>query len=342
MRAAWSFIRTIAFGMLSAGTMLFALGASAEPVNLKFAYFSSDRTSLYQTSVKPFVEAVNADGEGLVRIDVYFSGELGRNPAKQAQLVLNGIADMAFVIPGYEPDLFPDDGLIQLPGLFGEEVESANLTYTELVRDGELRGHDRFYTIGAFAAGAETFHTRLPISSLEDLKGKRIRVNNPLEARTLEKFGATPVELPINDTASAMSRGEIEGALLTPSDPLIEFGIARIATHHYMLATSNVPLAVVMNRQVFDQLSPEAQQVIEKYSGDWIARRFSKGVEAAVARITAELRADDRREVIDVSTEDAAIANAAFDEVITDWLAGEPGRDALLAKAKSIFSRLQR
>lgn len=341
MGAARSFIQKTAFGMLCAGIMLFASMASAEPINLKLAYFSSDRTSLYGTGVKPFVDAVNADGEGLVHIDVYFSGELGRNPAKQAQLVLDGIADMAFVIPGYEPDVFPDDGLIQLPGLFGDEVELASLTYTLLARDGELRGHDRFYSIGAFAGGAETVHSRLRISSLEDLKGKRIRVNNPLEARTMEKFGATPVEIPINDTASAMSRGEIDGALLTPSDPLIEFGIARIATHHYMLATSSVPLTLLMNRQVFDGLSPEAQQIIEKYSGDWIARRFSRDVQAAIAKTTAELRAGDGREVVDVSPEDAATASAAFDEVIADWVAGGSGRDDLLAKARTMFSRLK-
>lgn len=334
-------IKTIAFGMLGAGVMLFASGALAEPVNLKFAYFSSDRTSIYQTAIKPFVEAVNAEGEGIVHIDVYFSGELGRNPVQQAQLVLDGVADMAFVVPGYVPDLFPDDGLIELPDLFGDNVEAASLTYTELVRDGDLRGHDRFYSIGAFAAGAETVHSRVPISSLEDLRGKRIRVNNPLEARTMEKLGATPVEIPINDTASAMSRGEIDGALLPPSDPLIEFGVARIATNHYMLSTSNVPLALLMNRQVFDGLSPEAQQVIEKYSGDWIARRFSQDVEATFARTTTDLRTDERRKVVDVSADDAATANTVFGEVIADWVAGEPGRDALLAKTRAIFTRFK-
>lgn len=165
-----AFIQNITFGMLSAGAVLFATGTSAEPVNLKFAYFSSDRTSTSQTAIKPFVDAVNAEGNGLVHISVYFSGELGRNPAQQAQLVLDGAADIAFVIPGYVPDLFPDEGLIELPGLLGDEIELASLTYTELVSSGDLRGHDRFYSIGAFVAGAETVHSRLPITSLEHLK----------------------------------------------------------------------------------------------------------------------------------------------------------------------------
>lgn len=341
MQASGNLRKRLAYGV-SAGLLLFASTAVAEPVNLKFAYFSSDRTSLYQMAIKPFVEAVNAEGEGLVHIHVHFSGALGRNPTEQTQLVLDGVADMAFVIPGYEPDLFLDDGLIELPGLFGDEIELASLTYTELVDNGDLRGHDRFHSIGVFTAGAEIVHSRLPISSLDELKGKRIRVNNPLEARTMEKLEATPVRMPINDTASAMSRGEIDGALLPPSDSLIEFGVARIATNHYMLATSNVPLAMVMNRQVFDGLPAEAQQIIEKYSGEWIARRYAREVKASIARITAELRADERRKVIDVSAEDAATASAVFDEVIEDWVAGEPGREALLAKTMAIITRLER
>jgi TRAP-type C4-dicarboxylate transport system substrate-binding protein len=331
----------IAVGMWSMGAMLFVPEALSEPVKLKFAYFSSDRTSSYLMAIKPFVEAVNAEGEGLVHIDVYFSGKLGRNPVQQAQLVLDGVADMAFVVPGYVPDLFPDDGLIELPGLFGDEIEAASLTYTELVREGNLRGHDKFFSIGTFVSGAETVHSHVPISSLADVKGKQIRVNNPLEARTMEKLGAIPVEIPINDTASAMSRGEIDGALLPPSDPLIEFGVARIATNHYMLATSNVPLTLLMNRQVFEELTPDAQKVIEKHSSDWIARRFSQGVKAAFLRTTADLRADERRKVVDVSANDAKIANAVFDEVIAEWVAARPERDALLAKAKTIFSRLK-
>lgn len=40
----------------------------AEPVVLKF--FTSDRSAVYRCQVKPFVDAVNAEGAGLVKIRV--------------------------------------------------------------------------------------------------------------------------------------------------------------------------------------------------------------------------------------------------------------------------------
>src|ERR687891_2663408 len=78
----------------------FPLGAVAEPVKLKFAFFSSDRALLYRAAVKPFADGVNAEGLGALQIDVQFSGALGKDLAQQAQMVLDGAADLAFVVPG--------------------------------------------------------------------------------------------------------------------------------------------------------------------------------------------------------------------------------------------------
>src|SRR5258708_37544490 len=78
--------------------------AAADPITLKLAFFSSDRQGSYLEAVKPFVDAVNASG--VLHIDVYLSGSLGKSYRGQAQLVLDGGADIAFVNPGRTPELF--------------------------------------------------------------------------------------------------------------------------------------------------------------------------------------------------------------------------------------------
>src|SRR5262245_53655851 len=87
---------------------LWPLSAAAEPLKLKLAFFSSDRALLYQGSIKPFVDAVNADAKGIIEIEVFFSGALGKAPGHQAQLVRDGVADIAYIIPGYTEDRFLD------------------------------------------------------------------------------------------------------------------------------------------------------------------------------------------------------------------------------------------
>ena len=44
--------------------VLLPAAAAAEPIKLKMAYFSSDRTTTYLAAIKPFVDAVNADASG--------------------------------------------------------------------------------------------------------------------------------------------------------------------------------------------------------------------------------------------------------------------------------------
>ena len=45
-------------------SLLLPLAATAEPVTLKLSFFTSDRSFAYQAAVKPFVDAINADGKG--------------------------------------------------------------------------------------------------------------------------------------------------------------------------------------------------------------------------------------------------------------------------------------
>ena len=106
-----------------------ATAATAEPIKLKLAFFSSDRAAPFQAAIKPFMDAVNADARGLVEIELYPSGVLAKGMAAQAKLVLDGGADLAFIVPGYTPDLFPDNAVIELPGLFRDGREA---TYVSL------------------------------------------------------------------------------------------------------------------------------------------------------------------------------------------------------------------
>jgi hypothetical protein len=52
--------------------------AAVDPVSLKLSFFTSDRSHIYQDSVKPFMDAVSAAASGLAYIDVYFSGGIAK------------------------------------------------------------------------------------------------------------------------------------------------------------------------------------------------------------------------------------------------------------------------
>jgi len=188
--------KTLARCVLVSLALVLSPAAAAEPVKLKLSFFSSDTAYLYMGGVKPFVDAVNSEAKGLLHIDVFFRGALGK-AAQQPQLVRDGVADIALVVPGYTADQFPDNAVIELPGLFRDQRE-ASLTYTRMITANALRGYEDFFVITAFTVEPHSIHTRQPIASLDDLKGLKIRANNPTEAATFEKLGMRAVIMPAN------------------------------------------------------------------------------------------------------------------------------------------------
>src|SRR5580704_19659192 len=318
---------------------LLSAASAAEPIKLKMAYFSSDRTTTYLAAIKPFVDAVNAEAQGLVQIDVSLSGTLGKNPIQQLQLVLDGTADLAFVVPGYTPEHFPDNEVIELPGLF-KDMREAALVYTGLIAANALRGYDDLFVVGAFAAEPETIHTRLPAASLEALAGMRIRSNNPMQGAALAGLGMVPVEMPINQTSGAISSGKLDGAMVGPA-PLIEFGIARVVSNHYLLAVSAAPLLVVMNRKKFEGLPEQAKQIIRKFSGEWAAERYIEIYRAVNNASLESLKQDPNRNVVVPSPADLARASAVFRAEVDTWSAADPRHRQLLAEAEAELDRIR-
>jgi TRAP-type C4-dicarboxylate transport system substrate-binding protein len=318
---------------------LLPAASAAEPIKLKMAYFSSDRTTTYLAAIKPFVDAVNAEAHGLVQIDVSLSGTLGKNPTQQLQLVLDGTADLAFVVPGYTPERFPDNEVVELPDLF-KNIREATLVYTGLIAANALRGYDDLFVVGAFTAEPEMIHTRLPAASLDALAGMRIRSNNPVQSVALAGLGMVPIEVPINQTSGAISSGKIDGAMTGPA-PLIEFGISRVVSNHYLLAVSAAPLLVVMNRMKFEGLPEQAKQIIRKFSGEWAAQRYIEICHAENQASLESLKQDPNRRVVAPTPADLARASTVFKAEIDSGSATDPRHRQLRAEAEAELNKIR-
>jgi TRAP-type C4-dicarboxylate transport system substrate-binding protein len=331
-------LRKLALCVLFSLALLPAAASATEPAKLKLSFFSSDSALLYLGGVKPFVDAVNSEAKGLLEIEVFFRGALGK-PAQQPQLVRDGVADIAFVIPGYTANQFPDNAVIELPGLFRDQRE-ASLAYTRMIAANALRGYEDFVVITAFTVEPHSIHTRQPIASLADLKGLKIRVNNPTEAATFEKLGMRGIVMPANQIADAIASGAIDGAALPPA-MLTEFGVGRLATYHYMIHADAPSLALVMSRSKFASLPPKAQDIIRKHSGEWSVAQSNAFFEEINARAMQQLLSEPKRHVIFPSPADRTRIDAAFKEVIDEWVAQQPRNRDLLNMVRSEIKKMQ-
>ena len=254
--------------------------------------------------------------------------------------MLDGAFDIAFVVPGYTPEQFPDNAVIELPGLF-RDMREATLVYTQLIARNALIGYSDFFVIGAYVTDLETIHGRVAIRAIDDLKGKKIRINNPSQAVALEKLGAVPVLMPINQISDALSSGKIDAAGVSLT-PLSDYGIKRVATHHYLLGLNGAPLALLMSRKSFEALPKTAQDIIRRHSGEWAAKRFIEAYATSDSTVMGQLKSDPQRTIVVPSQQDLDIARGVFKTVVAEWAATSPHNRELLDLTGAAIAALRK
>jgi len=322
--------------LLRAGAAMLAFSmmagsAAAENVKLKFAVFSPDTEITVNTVFKPFVEALNAENAG-VEIEFFPNGALGRNPQQQAQMVLDGVADLALVVPSYTPGRFPENQVFELPNLF-QDMPEATRVFTRLVQSGKIKGYEDFVPIALVTTAPYSIHTNSPISSLNDLNGKKIRSTGAIEGEVLKAFGAAPIGMPVTEVPEAVGRKTIDGTTAHPS-ALFDWGIVRVTSDHYFTRLGIVPLVVLMNREKFESLPQAAQAAINKYAGDWMAETYIKGIGEYNASLMEKLESDPAHKVVKPSQADMDAVQPVFDKVIDAWAAADPRNKELLESVR--------
>lgn len=317
--------------ILLAALVGFSWGAQAQqPVKLKMATFSPDTERLYNTVKKPWVAAVNKASGGAIEIELYPNGALGRAPQQQAQMVIDGVTDIGFIVPPFTPGRFPDTEALELPGMF-QDLAEATKVYTNLVRNGAIKDYGDYYPIAMWGTPPFSLHSNFPINSVKDLKSKRVRGSGVIQIESLKALGAVTVGMPPTEVPEALSRRTIDASTSQPA-VLYDFGLDRVTSHHYFIRLGVVPLAVVMNRKVFESLPKAGQDAIRSHDMDWINKLYIDSMLEYDSSLVKRLQNDPKRKVVFPDAADQKAAQAAFEPVIKAWTAKSP-RHAELFKA---------
>ena len=80
-----------------------AASAAKAQEQLRFASFEPPVAFVTSQVMAPWAEEVSAASNGTLDIQMFAGGTLGRDPSTQFSLVENGVADIAFIVPGYTP-----------------------------------------------------------------------------------------------------------------------------------------------------------------------------------------------------------------------------------------------
>ncbi|MEZ5721815.1 MAG: TRAP transporter substrate-binding protein [Paracoccaceae bacterium] len=291
---------------------------AAQATELKLADFQPATHPYVEKVYAPFADEIAAATNGDVTVTVFMGGELGPGPAEQYNRAVNGVADIAFSLPGYTAANFPKTLLTELPGVIDADTGTEKVLANIDMLSGEYR---RVALLGLWNNAPNLLlMAEKPVRSLDELAGLKIRVPSRNAGLIVEAWGATPVSMPAPEIYNSMQTGVIDGAMIDATT-LRTFKLAEVTK--YVVEGMNPTVSsffLVMNRDSFADLSDEAQAAVLE-----AGKKASKAANAvqlggAAANLEA-FAATEGKEVITLSPEEAAKFDAASDEVTKAVLA---------------------
>jgi TRAP-type transport system periplasmic protein len=217
---------------------------------------------------KMFVEEVNEKFAGEVEIN-WRGGPEVMPPFKQAEGVRNGAVDMTYTSPSYYQGLVPTSGTMNLS--FKNYADIAATNYHE--RMTELHAEKDLIFLGEIPATQLNFVIYMgeEVSSLDDLKGKRIRVF-PTLLPIVKALGAEPIVMSMGDIFTAMERGAIDGYMQGPLAQAQQFeGLVKTVIFPGVYRAG---FPVLINKDTWGMMSPDLQQRLTTFLRDDFAPRM--------------------------------------------------------------------
>jgi len=300
-----------------------------KPVELSYSIFfpAPHKMSVLATE---WGKEIEKRTNGRVKVAMFYGGTL-TPPDKCYDGVMKGISDIGTAPFAYTRGRFPLTEVTDLPigcesALAGTKM--ANEYYNKF-RPKEI---DEVKVMYLFTHGAAIIHTKKPVYKLEDLKGMKIR-SGGLAAKIVGALGGAPVAMPMGETYDSLSRGVVDGSV-APYEALQgwKWGeVVKFSTECFGASYIST-MFVVMNKDKWNALPSDIQNIIEKVNEEWIEKAGKAWDE--IDRLGKDFAIKLGNKLIPLSKEEnerwAKAVRPILDDYVNNMKAkGLPGEEAL-------------
>ncbi|MEO1193629.1 MAG: TRAP transporter substrate-binding protein DctP [Pseudomonadota bacterium] len=288
-----------------------ALGAAALPfMTVRFAQAASEfKAYTYLPTIsragasgleQMFKEITEKTG-GEVVIELNLGGSLPISGADITQAVGDGV--IQFAGNGFFSGSVPIGGILRLPMLLTTRAEFDKAF--AIVKPAMDQGFQRqgVTVIGNYLYPLQVAWGRDAIASLDDLKGKKMRVTSPEQAAFMERMGGSGVTIPTPEVTPALQRGVVDG-VFTASIGGGAFW-KDLLTSNYRLGPNFFDSVIIANSDALDSLSDEQRSVV-----------MSAAAKASSA-ITDEMFADEPKVTEELAAGGITVTEPSADAVAT-------------------------
>jgi TRAP-type C4-dicarboxylate transport system substrate-binding protein len=254
--------------------LLHAAQLNAEPILLKLNSPAPPWSFVNKEVLGPWAEAVTAASDGTLQVQTFYGGTLG-NFGNTYDRVVDQVVDVGFILFAFASGKFKQQDVAALPFEAETSILSSVALWNIYEKGITAKEFDAVKPLGLWTFPNAAIHSREPIRSLDDFKGKKLIASNAIAAKMIPLLGATPISFRPDEAYTALQRGTTDGALM-PFTGMETFKLYEVTKYHLDAALGGDAAMVFINRKRYDALPAKAKEAIDKNSYLPLARKLGE------------------------------------------------------------------
>ncbi|MGZ3410589.1 MAG: TRAP transporter substrate-binding protein [Xanthobacteraceae bacterium] len=315
------------------------LRAQDKTLDLKISSWAPTTHPL-QKAFEEWGASIDKASGGTLHFQIFPAEQLGK-AFDHYDMARDGIADITYVSPGYQPGRFPVIDAAALPFMLSNKNGITALDEWYRKYAAAEMGDVKFCF--AFIHDPGDFHSRTKkIVVPDDIKGMKIRPAHAVMASLVTRLGGTNVQASAPQVRDVIEKGVAE-AVTFPWGSIVLFGIDKVTKYHMVAGLYATPFVIVMNKAKYDGMSANQKKAVDSHcTTEWAAKFAGPWADFEHDGI-AKIKAEEGHEVYSLNSDQLDLWRKAAEPLTGEWIANVKKKnvdgEAALKEFKDIIAK---
>ncbi|HEY6025491.1 MAG TPA: TRAP transporter substrate-binding protein, partial [Pseudolabrys sp.] len=301
--------------MIGSGAAL----AQEKTFDLKISHWVPPSHPL-QKALEEWGADVEKESGGTIHYKVFPAQQLGK-AFDHYDMARDGIADLTYINPGYQPGRFPIIAAGELPFLIANAKGGSQALDAWYRKYADKEMKDVKFCL-AFVHDPGSFHSKTKKIVLpSDIKGMKIRPAHATMAEWVKQLGGTNVQSSAPEVRDILDKG-VADAVTFPWGSVPLFGIDKVTKYHMDVPLYTTTFAFVFNKNTYNQMSARQKKAIDDHcTNEWALKVAAPWADFEHAGI-AKIKAEQGQEVYELTPAQLAEWKKSAEPLEKKWAAG--------------------
>ena len=213
-------------------------------------------------ALQAWADDIKRASGGSITATLFPSEQLGK-AFDHYDMARDGIADAAYVNPGYQPGRFPIFAAASLPFQVAN-AKAGSAAVDAWYRPYAAKEMKDVRVCFAFVHDPGSLHSRKKVVLPGDIKGMKVRPATSTIGQMVTTLGGTNVQSSAPEARDMIERG-VADAITFPWGSLTLFGIDKVVTYHIDVPLYVTPFVWVLNKDKMASMSPAQKKVMDEH-----------------------------------------------------------------------------